>query len=127
MSNRKPSQVDGLLHAFFRHEMPKPWPTLAAPPLANQNKPTGRRAWVLPRRGALAAAVALFLGSYFLVASWFPPQQLPSPGPDGQFYIGQKLKLPPRPEATERAKPLLTPALPHGKKGPVFPLKGTLR
>lgn len=127
MSNRMPSNVDGLLRAFFRHEMPKSWPTMTVPPLPNQSQPTGRRAWVFPRRGTLAAAVAFFLASYFLVASLFPTHHLPSSGPEGRFYIGQKLKLPPRPEAHEREKPVLAPALPTGKKAPTFPVKGAFR
>ena len=50
-----PDDLEGLLRAFFRAEMPDPWPTLPAPAAAPRRGPLGRS------RLALAASVAFLL------------------------------------------------------------------
>src|SRR3954471_1739881 len=58
--------LDGLLRAFYRAQLPSPWPALKAPPPPAARRPApGPRGWPLLRsRLALAASVALLvLGS----------------------------------------------------------------
>jgi len=57
---RPPEDLDALLRAYFRSEMPEPWPALqppadAAPPPARKRWPINASRWVL------AASVALLL------------------------------------------------------------------
>src|SRR5262245_55622026 len=69
---RSPDDLDGLLRAYFRTEMPDPWPALRPPPSAAAPPPPSRR---LPwgSRSALAASVALlWLGHLALSSSWKP-------------------------------------------------------
>ncbi len=106
--------VDELLRTFFRREMPDPWPQLDLPsaeslPILNQRP----RRW--PVRLALAAAIAFFLASYFLLASWFPSQNGAATGPDSQFIIGHRPKLNPAPA------PLEPPVLLPDGRGPKVP------
>jgi hypothetical protein len=70
-----PDDLDRLLSAFFRAEVPDPWPAAPAVPSA---APSRR-----PRRGsrlALAAAVALLLGGQLYLAGRF--LDTPTSGPD---------------------------------------------
>jgi hypothetical protein len=80
--------VDGLLHDFFRAEMPDPWP---APPAFQKEKKQPllqrSRQWVRARRPlALAAAIILFMAGYETL-SFFCPSAIPeivnrSPNPN---------------------------------------------
>src|SRR6516164_7032775 len=59
-------EIDGLLRAYFRAEMPHPWPTFQAPVPLQEARPL-RRFSLMRSRLALAASVALIiLGSLFL-------------------------------------------------------------
>ena len=67
----KPEELDALLHAFFRTEMPNPWPHLKAPIAAPASLEETAKApptwWSRSRsRFALAASVALLMA-----ASWW--------------------------------------------------------
>jgi hypothetical protein len=67
--------LDDLLHAYFRAEMPQPWPNFQRTQLpARQATP-----WTeVSSRWALAAAVALLLGAgYFLSGSLSSPTATP--------------------------------------------------
>jgi len=73
--------LDGLLSAFFRGEVPAPWPRLKAP----VTLATPRSAGILPvSRLALAASVAALL-----LGGWFVSTRLPGqPGPSGSLDAG---------------------------------------
>lgn len=69
--NVKPDELDTLLHAFFRAEMPSPWPQLKAPitsPASLEETATASPSWWSRSRSrfALAASVALLM-----LASWW--------------------------------------------------------
>ncbi len=114
--------LDGLLRTFFRKEMPDPWPKLDLPLGESRDLSTAvRRGWRFPARFALAAAVTLFLGSYFFLAGWFPTRNFSSSGPDSQLFIGQKPHLNHRPEAGPVDGPIFVPQVPGLKKGQTFP------
>jgi hypothetical protein len=68
--HRSPDELDGLLRAYFRSEMPDPWPQApgATPPRRVVTPP-----WQSWRRHlALAAAVSFFLLGSFLLTQGFP-------------------------------------------------------
>jgi len=65
-----PDEIDGLLRAFFRAELPDPWPVLK-PPADDENpvavRKTGRTWAMMRSRLALAASIGLLLvGCWFL-------------------------------------------------------------
>src|SRR3954453_16117316 len=76
--------LDGLLRAFYRAQMPSPWPALKAPPQSPARRPTpGPRAWPLLRsRLALAASVALLVLASLLFSGKLadPGKELRLPG-----------------------------------------------
>ncbi len=66
-------ELDEALSAFFRSEMPHPWPRLQLP--ARPAPASPRRPWFRSPRLALAASVALLIaGSAALSAALTPPQ-----------------------------------------------------
>jgi hypothetical protein len=69
-----PHELDGLLRAFYRSEMPEPWPTMLAPLVTPaQSDPTSTSWWAQSRsRLALAASVALLM-----VACWWMTARTP--------------------------------------------------
>jgi len=72
-SARSGDDLDGLLRAFFRAEMPHPWPDLEAP--AFTSVPSARLAfWRGIKRShlALAASVALLIGGSLLFNGKLP-------------------------------------------------------
>jgi hypothetical protein len=71
---RPPEDIDGLLRAFYRAEMPDPWPTMKAPfrSVATALSPK-RNGWSgFGSRFALAATVGLCLVGSLLLAMIFP-------------------------------------------------------
>ena len=76
-----PEDLDRLLSAFFRGEMPSPLPRLKAPTVPV----VARRAGILPTsRVALAASVAALLAG-----GWYLSTRLPAlPGPAGSLNNG---------------------------------------
>ncbi|HEX5269849.1 MAG TPA: hypothetical protein VFW33_05145 [Gemmataceae bacterium] len=72
--------VDEVLSAFFRSEMPRPWPPLKlsdGPPV--RPAPPPARPWFRSPRFALAASVALLIGgSAVLSAVLTPPAPVPA-------------------------------------------------
>ncbi len=113
---RYPDDLDRLLRAFFRSEMPDPWP---APPVVSETPRARfaerpRRRFFQSSRMALAAAVAFFLVGY-LALSWAFPQ---NPGqstlaPGGPSF-GQDRKL------HQRRGSMLPPA---GRVAPAQPVE----
>ncbi len=95
--------LDRMLFAFFRAELPNPWPKAPAPvrerpalaPAPEADRP--RRSWTASPAWSMAAAVALLFAGYAWLAGNFPPpQEFSAPGPDGGL-TGQK----------ERVRPLM--------------------
>lgn len=66
--------VDQLLRDYFHHEMPHPWPAAPTVETNRQEKRTLFSRWNQRTRRylSLAAAVALFVASYWTLASFFP-------------------------------------------------------
>jgi anti-sigma factor RsiW len=78
-----PEEIDGLLRAFFRAELPHPWPAMKAPaaPTAPA-RPAPSRPALWRSRLALAASVAvLALGALFLPGP--APRESQGPVPPG--------------------------------------------
>ena len=108
-----PDDVDKILRAFFRRQMPDPWPLMEAPVLrriapAAVARPARR--WPLLRsRLALAASVALLATGLFLLAEAFqgrPQHQepvLPS-GPTANGRNGVEGVLHPAPPPPPKLK-----------------------
>jgi hypothetical protein len=69
--------LDGLLSAFFRAQMPHPWPESKSPdeqpllPLSAATRPAVRPRSALRSRLALAASVALFLAGPWVLSGGF--------------------------------------------------------
>jgi hypothetical protein len=83
---KPPDELDGLLRAYFRAQLPDPWPSLEAPAALPPRKPAARRS-VFRARLALAASVALLAGGSFLLPRAFhdgggaaPTPRVASPG-----------------------------------------------
>jgi hypothetical protein len=77
-----PDDLDEMLFAFFRSEMPDPWPELKLPPrmpsappvrLASAVPSPSRRPWFRSPRFALAASVALLIGGYAVMSAALDP------------------------------------------------------
>lgn len=89
-----PDETESLLRAFFRSEMPHPWPALKAPV---EDKPAtvsfAPRTWTMVRsRLSLAASVALLLaGSWYLAgkATSTPAPTLNSGDPGSASHEGR--------------------------------------
>ena len=91
-------EIDGLLRAFYRAQVPHPWPALkapAAPPRTTPVRPAPSRPPLWRSRFALAASVALLALSSLFLPGKAPraPQSpaRPSIGPGS----AQRNKLPP--------------------------------
>ena len=88
--------VDELLHAFFRSELPAPWPALMGPQGATGQRapgtgPSTRRKILFWSRFTLAAAVALVVVGYWSLASRFPaPPADPGPTLNRDHELGLK-------------------------------------
>ncbi len=67
-------EVDGLLRAFYKAEMPDPWPSLEAPVDRNlilPLRPAARRFPMLRTRLALAACVAFLVAGPIALSAYF--------------------------------------------------------
>jgi hypothetical protein len=68
--HRSPDELDGLLRAYFRAEMPDPWPSApGGPPPRRVPAPAWHR---FRRHLALAAAIGFFLVGSFLLTRSYP-------------------------------------------------------
>jgi hypothetical protein len=85
--------LDGALFAFFRSEMPRPWPQLKLPDDAPAARPPVRpaeatpapspRSWFRSPRFALAASVALLIGGYAVMSAALTPPAPENPSLKG--------------------------------------------
>jgi hypothetical protein len=66
-TSRLSGEVDGLLRAFFRAEMPEPWPQLRLKG-PTENLPSAIRPGPARSRGILAASVLLLFTGYWCVS-----------------------------------------------------------
>lgn len=126
--------LDGLLRAYFRAEMPHPWPalkTLPPRPVRAPRPASGKGLW--RSRLALAAAIALFvLGSLLLgsriTSEGKPARDLPNPPTADKKGDPWDPRLPgarPQPEKVVPAEPELpfTETLEVGSKGTTYRLE----
>src|SRR5438132_662392 len=69
-TSRLTGEVDGLLCAFFRAEMPEPWPEMKPPvdPASGRRDPPRVRSPLGRSRGVLAASVLLLFTGYWCVS-----------------------------------------------------------
>jgi len=69
-TSRLPGEVHGLLCAFFRAEMPEPWPEMKSPAgqPPGQSNPPHSRSSLTRSRGVLAASVLLLFTGYWCVS-----------------------------------------------------------
>jgi hypothetical protein len=75
--------LDEVLSAFFRSELPRPWPPLklpGGPPVRPAPPaPAARaRSWFRSPRFALAASVALLIGGYAVMSATLTPPEKPA-------------------------------------------------
>jgi hypothetical protein len=75
---KPPDELDGLLRAYFRAQLPDPWPSLEAPAALPPRKLAARRP-VFRARLALAASVALLGAASFLLPGAFRTAGNPTP------------------------------------------------
>ncbi|MHB1422764.1 MAG: hypothetical protein ACYC3I_06130 [Gemmataceae bacterium] len=89
---------DGLLRAFFRRQLPHPWPApraLSASVVASRSRSaTGRS--LMRSRGALAASGALLLFGSWLLPSRITPDVKPEHGPNGSLISDNPRGMPKR-------------------------------
>jgi len=105
--------LDQLLGAYFRAEMPDPWPAVPTPPVRELllSQPLRRSVWRLPltrSRLALAASVALLLGSLLLLGGIPQGSVAGKAGPVG-LSPGEATRLPlplPLPPSEDDKPPL---------------------
>jgi hypothetical protein len=91
---RPPENLDSLLRRFFRSEMPRPWPVAPKVEAPAPRKVGPSRPWFRhSSRLALAAAVALFLIGYLILAGKFPANNGRA-APSIRHHIGYDDKLP---------------------------------
>jgi hypothetical protein len=95
--------LDGLLRAFYKAELPDPWPSLEAPAArpAVLSPPSGRSLWSLFRHRwvALAASLAVLIaGALALPAGLSQPRNdaavIPAPNPNGTSADKNLLPMP---------------------------------
>jgi hypothetical protein len=98
--------LDEALFAFFRSQMPRPWPRLQPPAAAPRVRPAlpapvpSRRPWFRSPRFVLAASVALLIAGYALTSAALSP---PAPSSNPAFHeAGRHLDdLPPKDAADD--------------------------
>jgi hypothetical protein len=98
--------LDEALFAFFRSQMPRPWPRLQPPDGAPPVRPAqpapapSRRPWFRSPRFVLAASVALLIAGYALTSAALTP---PAPSGDPSFNGAgiHKDDLPPKDPADD--------------------------
>ena len=97
-AGQPPEEVDRLLSAYFRKEMPQPWPELKLPAdsFPPTLEPAAARRPLIRSRWALAASIALLLLGHWLLAgkSWTGSTSKPSHG----VNIGQREPLSTQPQ-----------------------------
>jgi hypothetical protein len=105
--DRSPNDVDRLLRAFFRAEMPEPWP-VPKPPATSSVRKEGARAArrsLVRSRFALAACLLLLLLGQSLVSRMFSGSIHPAAG-GGRGKIEARRHGPVKPHETRPASPL---------------------
>ncbi len=82
-------RAEQTLRAFFRKEMPEPWPPANVPP--DEKSQRLRFSWYV--RLVVAASLAFLLIGYLTLASMFPPAPEPGLSIDRSQTIGLKPHL----------------------------------
>ena len=104
---RRGYDVDPLLRAYFRAEMPAPWPELVLPAKGETaNAPAPRRPQTSYRsRFALAASLLLLLSGYWLLSGMFS-SYTPAPTDQAAPMIGTNPRTPKLRRAAPPARPV---------------------
>jgi hypothetical protein len=89
-------ELGDMLRAFFREEVPAPWPELK-PPQVPAQAVVSRRWYRLGSRLALAASVGFLVLGYWLLAGAFPKTPAPA-GPVGRTIAKKNLSHSPAPK-----------------------------
>jgi hypothetical protein len=73
VGDRSPNDLDGRLRAFFRAQMPQPWPVLQPPVTTSlaQGRAAARGRSLLPSRIVLAASLLLLLLGQLFISGMF--------------------------------------------------------
>jgi hypothetical protein len=73
VGNRSPDDLDGLLRAFFRAQVPEPWPLLKSPATKSSQQGPGapRGLSLLRSRIALAASLLILLLGQLFISGMF--------------------------------------------------------
>ncbi len=121
-------EVDNLLRAFYRRELPNPWPMLTPPssvasrivpllPIATL-LPRARRFPMLRTRLALAACVAFLVAGPLVLASFFSPTRTESAAtsqPDVGDAKAEKNLLPYELKLNPKESKISGIKIPHGR------------
>jgi hypothetical protein len=105
--DRLPNDLDGLLRAFFRAQMPQPWPVPKPPATSSVRKErtaAGRRSLVRSRIALAACLLVLLLGQSF-VSRMFSDSIHPV-ADDGRGNVEARRHGPPKPRIKESASPV---------------------
>jgi len=116
-------RLEDTLRAFFRSEMPDPWPVLKAPELPRYPQPVVRPWWKRTGRLALAASVGLLLIGYLALARGFPRSHETRSHIDGA-NIGAVPSVHPRKGVGPPPKNLIRMQTPDGRPVVIEEMKG---
>lgn len=88
----KSGDIDDLLTAYFKSQLPNPWPAWQAPPALNALNGTPRRraSWLSYTRLAVAASIGAMLAAYLALAGFFPREASGRLQQDPTRHIGHK-------------------------------------
>jgi hypothetical protein len=105
--HRSPNDVDGLLRAFFRAQMPQSWPVPklpAAPSVRTERTATARRSLGRSRFALAACLLILLFGQAFLSRMFSDSTHTATDG--GRGKIEARRHGPVKPHETKPASPL---------------------
>lgn len=114
--DRSPADFDGLIHGFFRAQMPDPWPVLRAPatPAVPSEGARLRRRSLFRSRVALAASLLILLAGQFCVSGMFPGYtRFATVGERGKTEATYRKLRSPKPAASSKKAEASYP--PHGQ------------
>jgi hypothetical protein len=115
--DRSPTDLDGLIHRFFRTQMPEPWPVLKPPamPAVLTEAALFRRRSLFRSRLTLAASLVILLFGQFFVSSRLPSySRFATVGDSGKTEATHRKLRSPKPDTDLKKTKAIHPA---GEKG----------
>ena len=85
----KNADIDGVLSAYFKAQMPAVWPAWKAP-TARKSVPRNLGRWLTFKQLAVAASVGALLAAYLALAGFFPREAAGKMNHDPSRHIGLK-------------------------------------